>query len=224
MTTGNRMHGHSGRTAAGAMRWLCLVLLLVLAGSIAACEARPTATPTAASTSDPASSSAGASIFDNNQLGYWFDLEYTWPSSKRAEVLVIDSTDPWQVKITSTVYPEVSLWIRTTDRLGELYTAEELASYWAYDESAQKTKSMIGSKGNGFAVPDYEVLLEWNGMYKEFWVATADFSYLLTLYVGGLTTAQVETAADQLSESESDLVDCLSEMKLHFILYRLTDH
>jgi len=202
---------------------LVLVAALVLAscGPVGTPIPQQTPAPTATPTPNPNLSSFA---FDNRELGYWFDLEYTWPSSQKQEVLEVDSSDPWQAKITSVSYPQVTLWIRTTDRLGGLYTAEELASYWTYDETAQKTKSMIGGKGDAFAVPSYEVLLEFDGLYKEYWVATEDFSYLLTLYVDSLTMGLLGTAAEQLSETEADLLDCLSEMKLHFNLYHRADY
>lgn len=200
---------------------LVAVLLLASCGPVGTAIPQGTPVPTATPTPNP---SLGSSVLDNRELGYWFDLQYTWPSSQKQEVLEVDRSDPWQVKITSVAYPQVILWIRTTDRLGGLYTAEELASYWNYADTAQKTKSMIGGEGDAFAVPSYEVLLEFNGLYKEYWVATGDFSYLLTLYVDGLTMGLLETATEQLSESESDLVDCLSKMKLHFNLYHRADY
>jgi hypothetical protein len=135
----------------------------------------------------------------------------------------VDSSNPWQVKITSATYPGVTLWIRTTDRLGSLYTAEELASYWPYPDTAQKTKSMIGS-GDAFGAPTYVVLLEYSGLYKEYWVATGDFSYLLTLYVDGLTMADLQATADQLSQTQADTIDCLSEMARHFSLYQTAEY
>ncbi len=207
-------------------RYLAVVLAVALL--FASCAptgtARQTPAPTATPTAGPATSEPGSSVLDNRQLGYWFDLEYTWPSSQKQEVLELDSSTPWQVKITSSVYPEVILWIRTTDRLGNLYTTEELVSYWQYPDTAQKTKSMMGGGGDALGVPAYEVLLEWNGLYKEYWVVTQDFFYLLTLYVGGLTMAHLEATAEQLSESESDLLGSLSEMKSHFNLYHRADY
>jgi hypothetical protein len=143
-----------------------LVLVIAAALLLSSCGPVGTPIPQKTATPSPATATPSASVFDNLRLGYRFDLQYTWPSSQKQEVLAVDSSNPWQVKITSAIYPEVTLWIRTTDRLGLLYTAEQLASYWPYPDTAQKSSTMIGGGGTAFAVPAYVVLLEYNGLYK----------------------------------------------------------
>ena len=200
-----------------------LVPVVVAALLLSSCGPVGTPIPQKTGTPGSATPTPRTSVFDNLQLGYRFDLQYTWPSSQKQEVLTVDNSNPWQVKTTSATYPEVTLWIWTTDRLGLLYTAEQLASYWPYPDTAQKSSSMIGG-GSAFAVPAYVVLLEYNGLYKEYWVATQDFSYLLTLHVEGITLADLQTTTDQLTQTNADLIDCLSQMAQHFTLCQKAEY
>ena len=141
--------------------------------------------------------------------------EFTWPDSNKTELLRVASSDPWHLVIKSTVYDGVQLTITTTDRLGGIYTAEELASFNASIGEPRIRKSLSG------LVPaytqDYESPV---GLRREIWIVTDDFSYNLTIdVIGGLKLRDLSLPSRELTQRESDIAWFFVYVESNFVLY-----